>query len=262
MNLRAPWITALLALLLVPLAPAGADGLQAPTPAPPAADTVTVLTGTVLLAESREPAEAARVELIAQGRTAITDSAGRFRIEALTPGPDTLRVSTLGGRDQAWPLRLEPGRVERVEVHLDPNVIELGGLEVTVEGRPPTELERLARRIDRGVGEYITRSELQEHEGRLSFAFRGMLGARVEFVSRADFRVLLRNYGPGGRGYCPPQMFVDGRRQEGLAVDDFHPDDLAAVEVYTADVLPGEYRTSRASRCGAIAIWTVDFVRQ
>lgn len=225
------------------------------------ADTTAVLAGRVLLAESGAPAEAARVELVGQGRTALTDSLGRFRLEGLAPGGDSVRISRLDRPGRTRAVRLEAGAVTRIEVALEPRVVEIGGLRVTVEGRRPTELERLADRIDRGAGQYITHAELEDHEGRLSFAFRGLLGARVAFVRGGDFRVLLRDERVGRRGYCSPELFVDGNRQPGVPVDAYDPDEVAAIEVYTGHLVPGEFRTRRARGCGAVLIWTRGFVR-
>lgn len=248
------------------LAPASAAaGPGPPGPAGPAAvthreaDTTAVLTGRVLLTDVAAPAEGARVEITGQGRTALTDSLGRFRLAGLEPGPDTLRVSTLEGRSATRAVALEAGAETEVEITLEPRVVDVGGLEVTVEGPRRTELRRLADRIDRGVGSYITREELEDAEGRLSRSFRRMLGVDVRYVSGGDFRVLMRRR--IGRGYCSPQLFVDGSPMPGVAVDAFHPDDVAAVEVYTSDVVPGEYRTTTTMECGAVLLWTLAFVQ-
>lgn len=226
-----------------------------------AADTVATLVGRVLLADTGAPAEAARVELAGRDRTALTDSLGRFRLEGLAPGTDTLRVSTLEGRSTVRPVELVAGGEVTMEIALEPRVVDLGGLEVTVEGPRRTELGRLADRIEDGAGQYITRDELAEHGGRLSFAFRGILGANVEYVPRQGFRVRLRNSRPGGRGYCPPELFVDGSRAPGVEIDAYEPEEIAAIEVYTADVVPGEFKTPDSMDCGAVVMWTQGFVR-
>lgn len=222
-------------------------------------DTTAVLAGRVVLAASGAPTGDARVELVGQGHATITDSLGRFRLVGLEPGPDTLAVSRLGGQSAARPVRLEAGATTRVEVVLDPQVIDLGGFEVTVEGPPPTRLRRLADRIGGGAGEYITRDELDDHTGRLSFAFRRVVGTRVTYVGGGDFRVQLRR--DFGRGYCSPELFVDGHRHRGVPVDAWEADEVAAVEVYTSTVVPGEFRTMRAMDCGAVLIWTRSFVQ-
>lgn len=226
----------------------------------PAPDTTAALVGRVVLAETGAPARAVRVDLVGRDRTVLTDSLGRFRLSGLAPGADTLRVSTLGGRSATRPVALEPGAETRVEIALEPRVVDLGGLEVTVEGPRRTELGRLADRIEDGAGQYITRDELESHAGPLSFAFRGVLGARIDHVRGGDFRVRLRNYAPGGRGYCPPEIFVDGSRTPGVPVDAFRPEEVAAIEVYAADRVPGEFRTFTSRDCGAVAIWTRGFV--
>lgn len=224
-------------------------------------DTTAVLAGRVRMADTGAPAGAARVELTVRDRTTLTDSLGRFRLGGLEPGRDTLRVSTLEGRSTARPVTLVAGRETAVELALEPRVVDVGGLEVTVEGPRRTELGRLADRIEDGVGQYITRDELADEAGLLSFAFRGILGADVRYVPRVGFRVRLRSYRPGARGYCPPELFVDGGRAPGVAIDAYEPEEIAAIEVYTADVVPGEFKTPAAMDCGAVVLWTQGFVR-
>lgn len=226
-------------------------------PPPAARDTTAVLAGRVILARTGGPARAARVELLRRDRTTLTDSLGRFRFQGLAPGRDTLRVSRLGGRTRTRPVRLEAGAVTRVEVTVEPEVVELGGLEVTVEGPEATQLRRLAERIEKGVGSYITRDDLEEHEGRLSFAFRGVLGTRVAYAGRGGFRVLMTT----GRGSCAPELFVNGIRQPGVPIDAYEPHEVAAIEIYESDLVPGRFRTIQARECGAVLIWTRSFVR-
>lgn len=254
----APAVGLAVGLLGLAAVPAGAAPAF-PVPSSPAvpADTTAVLTGRVVLTDVGAPAAAARVELAVRERSTVTDSLGRFRLEGLAPGADTLRVSTLEGRSERRAVRLEAGAETEVEVELDPRVVDVGGLEVTVEGPRRTELERLAGRIEEGAGQYITRDELAEHEGRLSGAFRGVLGTRVAYVPGGDFRVLLT----AGRGECVPELFLNGTRQPGVPVNAYSPEEVAAVEVYEANLVPGEFRTARARSCGAILLWTRNFVR-
>ncbi len=58
-----------------------------------------------------------------------------------------------------------------------------------------------------------------------------------------------------GPGQCPPNVFVDGSRVEAFGADDFFPEHIEAVEVYTSFVqTPLRYRSD--NRCGAILIWS------
>lgn len=257
---RGPAVGAGLAAACVALAGSAASAAPAGLAASPSAvDTTATLVGRVTLATSGAPADDARVELLVRGHATVTDSLGRFRLEGLEAGDDTLAASRLGGQRTTLPVRIEPGGTTRVAVELEPRVFDLGGLEVTVEGPVPTRFRRLADRIERGVGQYVTRDELDEHAGRLSFAFRGMTGVQVTHGGGTDFRVQFRD--PWTRGYCDPQLFVDGRPQPGVSVDAYDPDDVAVVEVYRADVVPGEFVTWESRGCGVVLLWTRSFVR-
>ena len=58
-----------------------------------------------------------------------------------------------------------------------------------------------------------------------------------------------------GRGSCPANVFVDGSPVEVFTEDDFFPEHIEAVEVYTSFVqTPLRYRSNNS--CGAIIIWT------
>lgn len=224
------------------------------------ADSSAVLLGRVVDAGSLEPLEGARVRLSGRDRSTVTNALGRFRIPGLRPGSDTLSISTLDGIDGAWAVRLQAGGTTRAELRVRSDVVEVEALEVTVEQGPPDRLDRLERRLGDRVGRVITRDQLAEHGGPLSFVFRGMAGVEVAPTRRGEFRVRLRRR--MGRGYCRPELFLNGRPSAVPTVDDLTDEELAAIEVFTVDVLPSEFSTTARSReCGAIALWTRAFVQ-
>jgi hypothetical protein len=59
------------------------------------------------------------------------------------------------------------------------------------------------------------------------------------------------------RGWCVPQIYVDGMRMRTCSIDDLvSPMDLKGMEVYRSAVeVPAEL-AGPGSSCGAIALWT------
>lgn len=253
------WILGALLLPACPLQAQEAEEAGGAATARVHEDSLAVLAGRVLHAESLRPVPDARVELADGGAADVTDRLGMFRFTGLDPGVDTLVVTALGGPSMRRPVRLDAGRTTRVEVTVAPDVIELEELEVTVEDdRVTSKIERLSERLDRNVGDLITRAQIDANAGRLSRAFRGVQAADVEYAGGGAFAVKLRS--TFGRGSCDPQLFVNGFEAANLRVDDFVPVEVAAVEVYTADVLPADFMTPKARHCGAVVIWTRDFL--
>ncbi|MFN2317313.1 MAG: hypothetical protein ABR602_11570, partial [Gemmatimonadales bacterium] len=59
-----------------------------------------------------------------------------------------------------------------------------------------------------------------------------------------------------GRGDCPVAVWVDGVRNTGMELRDFHPGMIQAVEVYrsVAQIPPAFDRLDQV--CGVMLIWT------
>ncbi|MGH7691031.1 MAG: hypothetical protein ACREN3_15610, partial [Gemmatimonadaceae bacterium] len=73
--------------------------------------------------------------------------------------------------------------------------------------------------------------------------------------TRYGTRVVLGNRFVRARP-CAPQLFVHSMNYSGN-VDDFSPDDIEAMEVYTSiATVPVELQTAQAQSCGAIVLWT------
>jgi hypothetical protein len=58
------------------------------------------------------------------------------------------------------------------------------------------------------------------------------------------------------RGWCVPQIYLDGMRIRTCSIDDLaSPMDLEGIEVYRSAVVPAEL-AGPGSSCGVIALWT------
>jgi len=192
----------------------------------------------------------------------LTDSEGRFTLRAGTPGRYTLRGRGLGYRGGLQP-RLDLGEGEEVtmDLHLDPEPLEMEPLEVSAE-RVRSELERQGffRRRERGNGFFLTPARLKARPPV----------SEVEVIGRAPFveierswngsRVLMRSTGRA----CEPAIFVDNVEVRGSAFgnpiiveDHVNFADIVALEVFRAFAeIPQELAVGLES-CGVIMIWTV-----
>jgi outer membrane receptor protein involved in Fe transport len=151
--------TALLLVTMVSL-PASAQQNESDQPEGPAMPApqraagepaLAVLMGTFVDETDSRPLPAVPVEIRDAGTSlvagALTDAAGRFRVEGLAPGQYSLRATTLGYAPvQLDSIALEPGAVRRLDpVRLRVSAVELKGLSVTSE-RAEVRLE-----VDRTV---------------------------------------------------------------------------------------------------------------
>lgn len=245
--LHRPLVAALAATALVFVHPSAG---QSP------ADSTAGLTGRVLSGEDGSPIVSAFVELQRSGANAVTDSAGRFRIPSTSPGLDIVRVSLIGFAESAAPVQLRTGHTTSVTFHLDPEVLRMDDIEITVKSGWRLARNGFWHRERRGLGIYFTPEEIEEtRASRPSDLLRSLAGIYVApsqaGISYVAFRRTPRNSG------CRPAVFVDGQEALHMAVDEIAMGDVLAMEVYrgTSD-LPAQFHRTVGRECGAIIVWT------
>ncbi len=225
------------------------------------------LFGRVVDRDTGEPVEGAEVRLTTPSgtRSLLTRWDGRFRVADMPPGPLHLQVEHLAYGAQEKRLSVEPGVAYEFTVKLVEEPIVLEGITVRVHSRPMAGiLKGVYERMDRGLGYFLTRDEL-EAMGSMPVAYAIDRLPRTE-IRRipGGFRVRLRT--------CIgkiPALFVDGalvfrpdeeerdRWGEGQASEFYTltTSEIEAIEVYSSRAtLPAEFMYSGV-RC-AIAIWT------
>ncbi len=248
-------------MLLILSAPllAATDASSLPAGGPPSAmDTVVVVEGTVRDALTREELEGAVVHLSgAPGvvpTSTATDEEGRFHLSQVRPGRYEFRVSRLG-YEELWDSLTVTGESPiELEVGMVPQAIELDPVLVRRLPRLSPEMEGFEERRDRGIGRFVSRSEIEARgTSQVSDLFRQLPGVTVERTSAT-------RGGGGGhllmRGSCPPSIYLDGQRAAAGPVDiDAYVSgaDLEAVEIYSASQTPPQFSYGR---CGAVVLWT------
>jgi hypothetical protein len=194
------------------------------------------------------------------------DSLGRFEFVVSRTSSVQLRVARLGYRTNTTPvLHFDDKKYFQVEVRLDAEAILLAPLEVMVWSevdRSPF-LDNFRRRVQNGLGIYITRRDIEERRPAfVSDLLRTVPGLQVSGSGRGARPSIQIGRSAGMR--CYTQIFVDGLLmnpwsvgEENARLDDFvSPNSVEGIEIYRGlSTVPPEFLTPEAE-CGVIAVWT------
>jgi hypothetical protein len=240
------------------------------------------IVGRVIDDFTEEPISDARIILrtrdgVALGETQSSEMGTfQFEVSNRTRGA-RIQASRLGYETNTTPvLYFDRRTFFQVEVRLDPDAILLAPLEVIAWSERPENamLEGFRRRLQNGLGTYITREQIERRKPALvTDVLRDVPGLWVAGtgtgtrpVVRVQRSVGLALTTPGD---CMTQIWVDGflvnRRMIGVTggrPSDFRIDDVVSpasvegIEVYKGlSTVPPEFLNPDA-KCGVIAIWT------
>ena len=198
------------------------------------------------------------------------DVDGRFSL-TLRAGEHVLRVDRLGYA--AKEVRVtSPAAAEQV-IALDPAPEAVEGVRATVRPVSMRMQQFEDRRVHHnGSGRFLTRDDLQKNEhSTLSDVLRRLPGAQIVHSPRSTDSYLATGRSLAAHSLmraappCYAQIFIDGVQVYSMEtgrgspppnIDDFHIDDLEAVEYYgIAASTPAEFRTM-TSTCGTLVLWT------
>ncbi len=205
--------------------------------------------GTVRSTEMR-PVISATVTLPETGRMAITNGNGEYFLRDVPVGRHQVEVEYLGLTYNAE-IEIEEGQLALKHYRLDLTLAELDPIRVEAEATEASmKMREFVAREARAAGLYFGRDDIDRIAPlQTSDLLQGSAGVRTEdgFQRRTDIG--------RGSGNCRPNVFVDGSRVEVFTEDDFFPEHIEAVEVYTSFVsTPLRYRSE--NKCGAIIIWS------
>jgi len=230
--------------------------------------------GRLLDRATTEPVTAATVQLLGGTdgdrvvASGVTDESGRFRIRAPAAGTYRLQFTRIGYRPvitATFSLTNGDDALE-VEVRAPSLAVLLDSVTVTGERVSPSMDPRLAfegyyNRKDTygphgmGAGVFLEREEIMRSVPFLvSDVVRMLPGVSVHKDSLNRQVITFRGHFRAGR--CIPRVYIDGAPiATGADIDEILlPSSLAAVEIYTGLVTPGEFTTS--GTCGVMAVWT------
>lgn len=214
--------------------------------------------------------------MLSSSPTAISTAAnGTFEIAAQRLGTQSVLVRKLGFQPVEVVVDVMPDAVAPVTVRLDEFVPIIES--VVIQARHSAALERIGftRRQRYGLGRYYEAKDL-EHVNNLDHflqtipVLRRQSGLpRLGGGNRPNPDLIdARDAGPGGPRRRPPTpteaaqnsetgacraIYVDGVLTE--SVDFLMPNEVAAVEVYSAAMTPSEFKKGYA-HCSTVVIWT------
>lgn len=206
----------------------------------------------VVLDQRGEPIPSAEVSLREVRLLIRTDSAGAFAFPDVREGPITIDVRRLGYVPSSVSVVVPQSRLRLM---LEQAPATLAG--VTANRSRYRGLEDFQRRRLSGVGLFVTRAEIEERRPtRLSDVLRSLPGVRIERTGRST--ILRFNAVSNHRRDCVPQYWVDGQHVRGAEIDDFPPNDIEAVELYSGPAkTPLQFSSfGGVTTCGAVVIWS------
>lgn len=224
------------------------------------------------------PIDGAVIEVIGARRTAQTTPSGRFRIEDLRPGGYWVLVRMVGYRPYQQSITIQKHQIRYLNISLGLVPIQLD--EIVVEERNKVYQSRMRDFIWRSRtawgGRFMTADDLaRRNPHRLGdMVIRYMPGKLFQTMNepggfymqgidddRWSIARFSRRYAV--RAACPPAVALNGGGiLTGLAVNDFNPADVEAVEVYREGVpLPIEYSWAGRATCGLVVVWMKSYAR-
>jgi hypothetical protein len=197
-------------------------------------------------------------EVRARGNIVVarSDDSGRFHVPQMPAGARGVFVRRLGFAPQRALIPVNAtGTTDSIVVTLAAMVVELPS--VTALARHDSisrhVLAEFWARRARGFGRFITRDEIEER-GAMHFVdlVRTVPGALVQNArGRQEIRFsrsVIRD--------CPPQYWVDGIPIERGSADEFTPDNVEAVELYSGPATTPPQYTTHGMTCGTIIVWS------
>ena len=215
-------------------------------------DTLATLRGRVLSRALAEPVEQAFVLLLGSGKGSMTDAEGRFAIDAVRPGQDSVQVRYFGFEPTTTTVDLEPGHITEVTLLVSNAVLEVADLRVEVRRTYTGKLRGFEERRRKGFGEFVTPQAIERRQPRVtSDMLRGIAGLAVGAEQMGKTEVYFTK-GTGGR--CYPTIWLDGQPIYDISIDEIAASDLLAIELYAgATQMPPQWARNS---CGLIMVWT------
>jgi hypothetical protein len=222
-----------------------------------ARSSTSAVTGIVISAQDSEPLMGVQVLIKGTRHWALTNQAGDFRLDGLTPGAATIEFRPQHRGPLAYALTLEAGKTTNLVVKVDTrHAVALPEVVVEGEDKPAAKMGEFFRHKNAGHGGYfITRAEIEKKEPRvMSDMLRRVPGLRVD-CGFGTCQVQTFEEARRIMGGCPIQYFLDGAPFAG-DIDELTPDQVEGIEIYRgSSTIPPEFNTG-TSMCGVIAVWS------
>jgi len=214
--------------------------------------------GVVIDVQSGRRIANARATVAGSGVVRVTDDSGRFVLDSVPSGNQTLQVRAIGFRPSDQALSLTDG--ERVTLRVEMLAIPVR-LDTVRTRASSHDIQGYQQRRNARIGTYFDRDEIAAMKVfDPTEVLRHALNVRVDFSPGAP-SVLT---GPGVHPKCAPDLWVDGRYRRGVSVgemNNFIPlDQIEHIEIYTDPYsVPGQFvnfKPGGKPTCGAVIVWT------
>jgi hypothetical protein len=207
-----------------------------------------------------------------QLRTASGDN-GVFSIGPLPPARYALRMERLAYLVREDTLSLAAGAALQLDFALTPSPVPLPDVTATGRVHPPLNaMGAFWERRRRNIGYFLTREEIEQIRPlRTEDVFRKVPGVSIHSMGYGRVATFNRVRNASGQP-CIPAFFVNGipYAMTDRGLDDFRPDDIEAIEVYSGTArIPPEFNATGGRqppnrsdiivgnpRCGVIVLWT------
>jgi len=187
---------------------------------------------------------------------ARSDDSGRFHVPQMPAGARSVFVRRLGFAPVRAPITPRDGDSDSVEVVLTAVASELPSVVALAQHDSMSHalLADFWSRRAKGFGRYMTREDIAARAG-INFVdlFRTSPGVSIRNLRGRDEirfnRSTIRD--------CPPQYWVDGMPIERGSADEFYPENVEAIELYSGpSTTPARFNVLSGMTCGTIVIWT------
>jgi hypothetical protein len=193
---------------------------------------------------------------------------GRFTLAGLPSGTYPVEARAIGFQPASVPVALSARRVASADVVLGPRVTSLETVHVLGRGSRTLRAQQgfIERMQHGGSGKFVTAQQIERMGATTSsdalqgipgivVAYRGTPPATTDGPQRQVWM-----QAPMGRGYCKPDVYIDGFRIEGGAIDLdvlVTPQNVLGYEVYrSAASAPAQFTPTTATFCGVILVWS------
>ncbi|HUQ44996.1 MAG TPA: carboxypeptidase regulatory-like domain-containing protein [Gemmatimonadaceae bacterium] len=187
-----------------------------------------------------------------------TNDSGGFRMINLPVGAANVSVRRMGFSPSNVDVRLRPGRTDSLVFTLTALATTIAGVlvEDEYEARSRRLLAGFWERRSRGFGYFLTRDEIEKRAAH-EFVDLARMVPSVTIGVRNGRKTIRFSRSSTSRD-CPPQYVVDGMRIENGSPDEFTPQDIEAIELYSgpATIPPQFAPRFNSYTCGAVVIWT------
>lgn len=197
------------------------------------------------------------VTVATPGTTVRTNARGMFEIHTGAIDTVTITFRRVGFEPIDALLTTRNGLWDTVLVQLESTAQRLSNVNVTEDRtRAALDMRNFDERRARGIGQFVTREEILERgSSRLSDVLRLKRGVHVVRGDRIRFSAY-----SGSRGsVCQPDIWLDGRRSQGMEINELVATTVEAIELYPyLSTVPVEFQALGANTtpCGTIVVWT------